>query len=108
MEERVFFNRFKDLLENYKNKYGLEDNHDAFIVWFGETCLSCDPKETSERIIRDYKAEGVDALLLDRNNNEYFFIAAKTVVDYDKTKSNFKENDIKSTLQGVRLLLRGG
>jgi len=107
MDERMFFNRFADLLENYKNKYSLEDNHDAFIIWFGETCLGCEPRETSERIIRDYRAEGVDALLLDRNNNEYFFIAAKTVKDYEYTKRNFRETDIKSTLQGLRLLLRG-
>ncbi len=58
--------------------------------------------------MKDSRAEGIDAILVDQENFELIFIQAKLVNDYDSTKKNFPENDIKLTLQGIRFLLRGG
>ena len=107
MNKQNFFDRFIGLLENTKERYELETIHDVLIVWFGENYLSLDPEEVKERIVSDKHAEGVDAILIDQINYNLFFIQAKTVENFDNTKNNFPENDIKSTLTGIRLLLRG-
>ncbi|MBP8975324.1 MAG: AIPR family protein [Bacteroidetes bacterium] len=57
--------------------------------------------------MKDSRAEGIDAILVDQENFELIFIQAKLVNDYDSTKKNFPENDIKLTLQRIRFLLRG-
>ncbi len=107
MNKRDFFDRFTGLLENTKDKYELETKHDALIMWFGKNYLSLDPDDIKERIVNDKHAEGVDAILIDQTNYNLFFIQAKTVENFDKTTNNFSENDVKSTLQGVRFLLQG-
>ncbi|MDH7552957.1 MAG: hypothetical protein QHH74_04810 [Spirochaetota bacterium] len=107
MKEQDFFDRFIKLLENTKENYELETLHDALIVWFGENYLSLDPEEVKERIVCDRHAEGVDAILIDQTNFNLFFIQAKSVDNFNNTKNNFPENDVKSTLDGIRLLLRG-
>jgi len=107
MNKRDFFDRFIGLLENTKDKYELDTKHDALIMWFGENYLSLDPDDTKERIINDKHAEGVDAILIDQINYNLLFIQAKTVENFDNTTNNFSENDVKSTLQGVRFLLQG-
>lgn len=60
-----------------------------------------------DRIVKDKHAEGVDAVLIDEINYRLIFIQAKTVENFDNTKNNFPENDIKLTLEGIRLLVRG-
>ena len=107
MNKRDFFDRFIGLLENTKDKYELETKHDALIMWFGENYLSLDPDDIKERIVNDKHAEGVDAILIDQINYNLLFIQAKTVENFDNTTNNFSENDVKSTLQGVRFLLQG-
>lgn len=107
MDERDFFGRFISLLENTKERHELDDIHDALILWFGENYLSLDPDDVKERIIRDKHAEGIDAVLIDQRNYDLFFIQAKTVTTFDKTKNNFPENDVKSTLAGARFLVKG-
>lgn len=107
MNKRDFFDRFIGLLENTKEKYELDTKHDALIMWFGENYLSLDPDETKERIVNDKHAEGVDAILIDQINYNLFFIQAKTVENFDNTTNNYSENDVKSTLQGIRFLLQG-
>ena len=107
MNKRDFFDRFIGLLENTKDKYELDIKHDALIMWFGENYLSLDPDDTKERIVNDKHAEGVDAILIDQINYDLLFIQAKTVENFDNTTNNFSENDVKSTLQGIRFLLQG-
>jgi len=107
MNKQDFFDRFIGLLENTKDKYELETKHDALIMWFGENYLSLDPDDIKERIVNDKHAEGVDAILIDQINYNLLFIQAKTVENFDNTTNNFSENDVKSTLQGVRFLLQG-
>jgi len=106
IKERDFFDRFIGLLKNTKDKYELDTKHDALIMWFGENYLSLDPDETKERIINDKHAEGVDAILIDQINYNLLFIQAKTVENFGNTKNNFPENDVKSTLAGIRFLLQ--
>lgn len=107
MKERDFFGRFTRLLENTKDRHELDTVHDALIVWFGENYLCLDPDEVKERIVEDKRAEGVDAVLIDQINYDLVFIQAKTVDNFDNAQKNFPENDLKSTLEGVRFLLRG-
>jgi len=107
MNERDFFDRFTSLLENTKDRYELDTIHDALIVWFGESYLSLDPDELKERIVEDRRAEGVDAILIDQINYDLLFVQARTVDNFDNTQRNFPENDLKSTLEGIRFLLRG-
>lgn len=107
MNERDFFDRFISLLENTKERYELDDIHDALILWFGENYLSLDPDDVKERIVQDKHAEGIDAVLIDQRNYNLIFIQAKTATTFDKTKNNFPEDDLKLTLEGVRLLVRG-
>jgi hypothetical protein len=107
MNKRDFFDRFIGLLENTKEKYELDTKHDALIMWFGENYLSLDPDETKERIVNDKHAEGVDSILIDQINYNLFFIQAKTVENFENTTNNYSENDVKSTLQGIRFLLQG-
>jgi len=107
MNERDFFDRFVGLLENIRDRHELDNIHDALIVWFGENCLSLDPEDLKERIVQDKRAEGVDAVLIDQTNYELLFIQAKTVDNFDNSRKNFKENDLKSTLEGIRFLLKG-
>lgn len=107
MKERDFFDRFSGLLKNTKEKYELDTLHDALIVWFGENYLSLDPDDVKERIVDDKHAEGVDAILIDQINYTLLFIQAKTTEIFDNTKKYFSENDVKSTLDGIRFLLQG-
>ena len=107
MNEQDFFSRFIRLLENTKERYELENIHDALIMWFGENYLFLDPEETKERIVSDKHAEGVDSILIDQVNYNLYFIQAKTVDNFDNAKKNFPENDVKSTLGGVQFLLQG-
>lgn len=106
MNERDFFDRFTGLLKNAKEKYELDTLHDALIVWFGENYLFLDPEEVIERTIKDTHAEGIDAILIDKINYKLFFIQAKTVDDFTNTEKNFPENNVKSTLEGIRFLLK--
>jgi len=107
MNEQDFFERFLKLLENVREKYELDRNHDALILWFGENYLMLDPGDVRDRIVTDACAEGIDAVLLDEQNHKQIFIQAKTVEKFENTRNNFRENDIKSTLAGVRFLLKG-
>jgi len=107
MKEQDFFDRFIKLLEKTKEDYELGTLHDALIVWFGENYLSLDPEELKERIVCDSHAEGVDAILIDQTNFNLFFIQAKSVNDFNNTRNNFSENDVKLTLNGIQFLLRG-
>jgi len=107
MEKKDFFDRFISLLENIKEKYELETIHDALIAWFGENYLCLDPEDIIERIIIDSHAEGVDAVLLDQTNYTLAFIQAKITDSFDNTQNNFPETKVKSTLEGIRFLLRG-
>ncbi len=106
MNERDFFDRFISLLENTKERYELDDIHDALILWFGENYLSLDPEDLKERIVKDKHAEGIDAVLIDQRNYNLFFLQAKTVITFDNTTNNFPENDVKLTLAGVRFLVK--
>lgn len=107
MNEKDFFGRFMGLLENIKDRHELDTVHDALILWFGENYLFLDPDELKERIVEDKRAEGVDAILIDQINYDLLFIQARTVDNFDNTQNNFPENDLKSTLEGIRFLLRG-
>ena len=107
MNKNDFFERFISLLKNTQKKFELDNIHDALILWFGENYLLLDPEEVKERIIKDKHAEGIDAVLIDQINYDLLFIQAKTVNEFDKTNNNFGENDVKLTLEGMRLLLRG-
>jgi len=107
MNENVFFDRFSGLLTNTKERYDLNDIHDSLIVWFCENYLSLDPNEVKERIVKDSHAEGVDAVLIDEINYRLIFIQAKTVNNFENTKNNFQENDLKLTLEGFRFLAKG-
>ena len=103
MEENVFFDRFIMLLQGVQERYELESIHDAMIMWYGEYFLYLDPEDIKARIVKDSHAEGVDALLLDDNKLELLFIQARTVNDFENTKKNYGESDLKKTLDGIRL-----
>lgn len=107
MNKKDFFDRFMGLLGNIKDKYDLETMHDALILWFGENFLFLGPDEVKERIVKDKHAEGVDAILVDQINYNLLFIQARTVDNFDNTENNFPETELKSTLEGIRFLLRG-
>lgn len=111
MTKEDFFDRLYKTLENIKRIYELDGNrdsvHDSFILWFGENYLSLDPDEIKPRIVEDSSAEGVDALLIDNIDKRLIFVAARTVKTFDKTTDNFPENDVKSTLAGIRFLVEG-
>jgi len=108
MKDDEFFDRFKKMLGVIKNTYNLENLHDALIVWYGENALFLDPEETIERIVNDRHGEGIDSILVDEINSNLIFVQAKTVENFDNTKNNLPENDIKTTLEGVRFLIKGG
>src|SRR3989304_1895648 len=107
MQEKDFFDRFIGLLENTKSRYDLENIHDALIVWFGEHYLGADASEVAERIVRDSHAEGIDSVLTDATNYNLVIVQAKTVEHFDRTRDHYPESDVKKTLEGLRLLLRG-
>jgi|GEM_PF-1483408 len=107
MDKKDFFDRFIRLLENTKEKHELDNLHDALIMWFGENYLFLDPDEIKERIVNDKHAEGIDAILIDSTNYSLFFIQAKSVKNFDTAENNFSENDVKSTLGGIRFVLKG-
>lgn len=107
MNKRDFFDRFAGLLENTRERYELDTVHDAMIIWFGENYLFLDPEEVNERIVNDKRAEGVDAILINQTDYELLLIQAQTVDNFHNTQKNFSENDLKSTLEGIRFLLKG-
>jgi hypothetical protein len=107
MDKKDFFDRFNMLLENVKTEYGLDSVHDAMIVWFGENCLLLDPDDVKERTVKDKHAEGVDAVLMDQRTHTLFFVQAQTTESLEKTKNNFSENHLKSTLTGAQFLIKG-
>lgn len=106
MNKQDFYDRFKRLLENTKERHELDTLHDALIMWFGENYLFLDPDDIKERIVSDKHAEGVDAVLIDQINYKLLFVQAKTVENFDNTKNNLSETDVKSTLEGIRFLLK--
>lgn len=107
MEKQDFYTRFTDLLDNLRDRHELKNRHDALILWFAENVLAIDPEDVKERIIEDKFAEGVDSLLLDQDDFKQFFLQAEGVETFKNTEANFSETKIKSTLQGVSLLLKG-
>ncbi|MGP8057831.1 MAG: AIPR family protein [Nitrososphaerales archaeon] len=107
MDEQDFFDKFTRLLQNMKEKYELDNLHDALLVWFAENYLLLDPEDVRDRIVQDAKAEGIDAILVDERGFQLLFVQAKTVEDFAKTSNPFPENVIKLTLAGARLLIRG-
>jgi len=107
MTQKEFYDRLMLTLTSMKDRYQLETVHDALIVWFAENYLFLDPEEVKDRIVKDTHAEGVDAILIDSLNHNLLFIQAKTVDNFSKTTSMFRENAVKLTLQGVHFLLRG-
>lgn len=107
MDEKDFFDRFINSLRNTKERYELDNLHDALILWFGENYLFLDPEDVKERIIKDVHAEGVDAVLIDDMSYHLLFVQARVVNEFDNTNKNFPENNVKSTLEGVRFLLKG-
>jgi len=107
MNKQDFYDRFKRLLENTKERYELDTLHDALIMWFGEFYYSLDSDDIKERIVNDRCAEGVDAVLIDQINHNLIFVQAKTVENFNNTKKNLSETAIKSTLLGIEFLLKG-
>jgi len=107
MKREDFFGRFQKLLENVKERYDLENVHDALIVWFAENKLGLDPEDTKERVVADREAEGVDAILLDKRNYRLFFVTAKTAGSFTVSQRNLQENNVKSFASGVRFLIKG-
>jgi len=107
MKNKDFFERFKKLLENVKERHGLDSIHDALILWFAENSLKLDPEDVKERIVVDSKAEGVDAVLIDKINYKLLFVTAKTVSNYKGTQKNLAETDVRAFSGGVRLLVKG-
>jgi hypothetical protein len=107
MDKNDFFDRLIRSLQNIKDKYELESVHDALILWFGENYLYYDPLYIKERIVIDSHAEGIDTILVDRRNRRLLFIQAETVESFDNVDRAFSEVKLKSTLEGVRFLLKG-
>ena len=107
MDKKDFFERFNGLLLVEQNRYDLDSIHDAMIVWFAENCLYLNPQDVKERLIIDSHAEGVDTLLIDSRKFELIFLQAKTVTKYEETSKAFPENEVKLTMEGMRLLLSG-
>jgi len=107
MDNNIFFDRFKTLLEKIKLENELETIHDALILWFTKNYYSLDEEECKDRIIKDSFAEGVDGIFVDDINNNLIFIQAETVTQLAKIKNEFSEVKLKATLAGVRLLIKG-
>ncbi|MCX5782935.1 MAG: AIPR family protein [Elusimicrobia bacterium] len=107
MEPQDFFDRFTKLLTNIKETNDLESEHDALIAWYAENFLSIELEDVKERIVIDKHAEGIDAIFIVPVAYKLCFIQAKTTNKFDSVSKNFPENDIKKTLAGVRLLLKG-
>jgi hypothetical protein len=107
MKSKDFFERFQKLLENVKERYGLDNIHDTLILWFAENNLGLDPEDVKERIVVDSKAEGVDAVLVDQRNYKLFLVTAKTVSSFKISQRNLQENDVKLFASGVRFLIKG-
>ncbi len=57
MKGKDFFERFQKLLENLKERHGLDSIHDALILWFAENNLGLDPEDVKDRIVVDSMAE---------------------------------------------------
>jgi len=107
VERKNFFERFRKLLQNSKDRHDLGSIHDALILWYAENALGMDPEDVKERIVVDRKAEGVDAVLVDQRNYKLFLVSAKTAGNFTNTEKNLPENDVKSFAGGVHLLIRG-
>lgn len=106
MTPEDFFDRFILSLENLKDTYQLDTLHDALILWVGENCISLDPDDVRDRIVKDSHAEGVDAVLIDSLQRVLIFVQAKAADTFTSTSNNYSETDLKNTLEGVRFLLR--
>lgn len=107
MSAKDFFDRLIRMLTNLKERYDLDNLHDALIMWISESYLYYDPLDVKERIITDSRAEGIDTILIDRKNRRLFFVQAETVESFDNVDRNFEEVKIKSTLDGARFLIKG-
>ena len=79
----------------------MDSIHDSLIVWFAENSMYLDADEIKERIVEDKHAEGIDAVLIDQRNYIIYFVSAKTNA-FDGIERNLPENDVKSTLAGMR------
>jgi hypothetical protein len=106
ISDEDFYDRFIRLLKNIQEKLGLETIHDALIVWFGENFLFLDPEDVKERIVKDSHAEGIDSVLIDQTNYGLYIVQAKGAESFEITSHSFPENEVKSTLGGVRFVLR--
>lgn len=107
MDDATFFDRFKKLLEKIREKYELDNIHDALLLWFGENYFYLDPEDIKDRIVRDSHAEGIDGIFVDEKQFNLLFVQGETVSQLDNTQNNFSETKLKSTLQGARFLLKG-
>src|SRR5438876_4061194 len=105
--EQDFFERFTRLLANIKDRLELDTLHDALIVWFAENSCFLDPEDVKDRIVHDSHAEGVDSILIEQTYFTLQFVQAQVPATFENSKSNFPENKLKLTLDGVRFLLAG-
>ena len=107
LNKQKVFSDIYSLLINIKKENGLENEHDALIFWYASWFLGIDTDEIKERIVKDTRGEGIDAILLDEINKTFYFVQAETVKDIKSTENEFSENKIKTTLTGLRLLITG-
>lgn len=107
MDVEIFYERLISALGNLKDKYELENIHDALIFWFAENYIRLEPDEILDRIVKDYHTEGIDSVLLDSTNFDVYFIQAKIVEKFHKTKNHLSEKIIKDTLAGTEYLFTG-
>jgi len=106
-DEKSFFERFASLLDYEMKNQELDSIHDTLIYWIGINLFNLDPEDVKDRIIADKHAEGVDAILVSRDDRRIIFVQAKIVENFKKTRDNFPENRIKLTLEGIRFLITG-
>ena len=106
MKEEIFFSRFLDTITHEMETEGFQSLHDAFIYWMGVNYFGLDSDDVIERIVHDRHTEGIDGIFVDPHEYRLIFVQGLTTEEFEKTKNNFPESKIKSTLEGARYLLR--
>lgn len=55
----------------------------------------------------DTNGEGIDAIFFDEDNREFWFVQGKGITQFNHSRYQFPENDIKITIAGLEFLLTG-
>jgi len=109
MDDQVFFERLSTELKKIAEdrEYKLQPGK-AFGFWLGKNYFHLEDEDEIETRLSDgFGDEGIDGVFVDEEECVINFINTTTVREFEKTRGNLPETDVKTFLSGFELIVFG-